>query len=241
MPRIYHPGPLAIAATILLSPEASRHLSTVLRKKIGDTITVFNGEGGAYQSKILSQTKNHVQVLVESFNPDECESSLAIHLGQVISRGEKMDFTLQKAVELGVSAITPLYATRCGVKLDVDREAKRLRHWQQIIISACEQCGRNRVPPLHAPQPISNWVTSLNGMPGFVLDPIGAVTLKTIEASHHQLALLIGSEGGLTPDEITFANSQGFTSLQLGPRILRTETAALVALTALQVRFGDLG
>ncbi len=172
---------------------------------------------------------------------EDRESPLNLHLGQVISRGEKMEFTIQKSIELGVDVITPLFSERCGVKLDGERLAKKIQQWQKIAIAACEQCGRNKIPEIREAMQLSEWCTEQDDSLKLNLHPRASNSINTLPSSLNKVRLLIGPEGGLSADEIAMTSRLGFTDILLGPRVLRTETTALTAITALQVRFGDLG
>lgn len=239
--RIYQSIDLNIGSVVHLDQQASHHLMTVLRVKIGDKITVFNGQGGEYLSVITQMNKKQVIAQVTDFNDRDSESPLELYLAQGISRGEKMDYTIQKAVELGVKKIIPLLTERCTVKLDEDRRIKRFQHWQSIIISACEQSGRNRIPELLMPMSLEKSWTCMKADWNFVLSPVATAQLKNQPVQKQQsVLLLIGPEGGLSEVEIQLATQQGYLPLNLGPRILRTETAAVAAITALQCCFGDM-
>ena len=170
--RIYYQGNIQLKAEIQLPPAASYHLMTVLRVKIGERIIIFNGNGSEYLAKVSLLQKKTVEVKILECSPAERESPLEIELGQGISRGERMDYAIQKAVELGVNGITPLFTERCGVKLDEDRLARRVEHWQSIIISACKQCGRNRVPDINAIQSLKTWLPQIKSVPRYVLPQI---------------------------------------------------------------------
>ena len=170
------------------------------------------------------------------------ESNLSIHLGQVISRGDRMEFTIQKSVELGVNVITPLWSERCGVKLDGERMDKKIQQWQKIAIAACEQCGRNVVPEIRPLMKLQDWCAENDGALKLNLHPRAQYSIKTLPSIPKEgVRLLIGSEGGLSPQEIAQTEQQGFTEILLGKRVLRTETASLAAISALQIYFGDLG
>ncbi|EKD54353.1 MAG: hypothetical protein ACD_60C00090G0002 [uncultured bacterium] len=240
--RIFQAIPLKVNTAIQLDQKASHHLARVLRASIGDPAIIFNGEGGEYASVIQSIDKKTVTVEIKQLIDRDVESSLDLWLAQGISRGEKMDYTIQKAVELGVKKIIPLFTERCNVKLDSERSKKRIEHWQSIIISACEQCGRNTVPTILAPQSLDVWLKTAKADHCFVLSPHTDKKLKTFTIENHsRVILLIGPEGGLSEQEMTQAVQQCFLPLNLGPRILRTETAGIAAMTALQCLFGDLG
>lgn len=245
IPRIYQPSNIKINEIIHIDTRGSHHVAHVLRAKSGDALTLFNGKGGEFQAVILQINKKNVTVKIENFIAREAESPLNIYLAQGISRGEKMDFIVQKAVELGVKKIIPLITERSNVRFDSAREAKRLMHWQSIIVSACEQSGRNFLPEIFVPMRLSEWVSTefskLKAEVFFVLSPHAHNTfsIKNIEKKA-SIVLLIGPEGGLSTQEINAATQHGFISIYLGPRILRTETAPIAAISALQFSFGDM-
>jgi len=240
IPRIYVDQDLKANSFVTLDSPARNHLVNVLRLKQDANITLFNGQGGEYLAQIKTIERNKVDVAIHSFSDRDIESPLKIHLGQSISRGEKMDFTLQKSVELGVNEITPLLTKRCGVKLDPVRLQKRLQHWQAVIVSACEQCGRNTIPKLNPSTHLNDWLKENSDEYNFLLDPQSENSINTLSQNISSAKLLIGPEGGLTEDEINLCQQNKFTTLKLGPRILRTETAALAIISALQSRFGDM-
>lgn len=240
--RIYQPVHLSTPSAIRLDDKASHHLSRVLRAKISDQLILFNGQGGEYSAVITHIDKQGVTVNVTAYISREVESPVNIHLAQGIARGEKMDFIVQKAVELGVSKIIPLVTERCNVRLDSEREEKRLQHWQAVVVSACEQSGRNRLPELAAPSSLKAWLPGVNADYRFVLSPHVENKLPAVELpSNSSIVLLIGPEGGLSDQEVAMAVENGFQPLNLGPRVLRTETAAIAAVAALQFRYGDFG
>lgn len=239
--RIYQPIPLELHANIRLDDKASHHLARVLRAKQGDKLTIFNGEGGEYTATITVIDKKGVQVNILSFTPVEIESPIHIHLAQGIARGEKMDFVVQKAVELGVTHIIPLVTERCNVRLAQEREEKRLLHWQAVVTSACEQSGRNRLPQLVAPSHLKEWLATVKADYRFVLSPHATQTLAVMSIPPgSSIVLMIGPEGGLSEAEIELAQAHQFIPMRLGPRVLRTETATIAAITALQWSYGDL-
>jgi 16S rRNA (uracil1498-N3)-methyltransferase len=240
IPRIYQPIKLVSDQTIELTKEAANHLVRVLRLPVGAEFRVFNGEGGEYVAKLISISKQQVMAKIAKHFVFQVESPLAIHLGQAIARGEKMDYTIQKAVELGVTQITPLLTERCGVKLSQERWEKRLQHWRAIVIAACEQSGRDQIPLVAEPQLLTQWIAQAHADLKLILDPEAQQKLANFSQKPKSVNLLIGPEGGFAPAEINLATQNHFLALNLGPRILRTETAALVAITALQCRFGDL-
>ncbi len=236
--RIYQPVPLTLGL-LRLEEKASHHLAKVLRIAVGDDIILFNGEGGEYAAVIRAVSKKFVEAELVAFHPREVESPLKISLAQGIARGEKMDFIIQKAVELGVSEIFPIITERCNVRLDYEREQKRMQHWQAVVVSACEQSGRNHVPMIHAPQSLSAWLQDCKTELKYILSPHVSQKLKTQNQNPASIAILIGPEGGLSESEMTMAAKHDFTALNLGPRVLRTETAALAALAVLQFELGD--
>lgn len=241
IPRIYHAAAIASHSQFYLAGEAAHHVGRVLRMRPGQRLLLFNGEDQVFAAHIVSLDKTGVRVAVAEGQHADCESPLNIHLGQVISRGERMDFTVQKAVELGVAAITPLFSTRCGVALPAERLAKKQAQWQKIAVAACEQCGRNRVPAVSLPRDLISWSTETGTAVKLILDPRAEQTVNSLSAPITRVRLLIGPEGGLTDAEMAALTQNGFSGIRLGQRILRTETAALTAVTALQVKFGDLG
>ena len=240
IPRIYHDGPLAIGTSVELTPQAGNHVSRVLRLKPGSPVTMFNGRGGEYPATLHSIEKKSVVVHIDDFADISLESPLRVTLAQGISRGERMDYTIQKAVELGVSRIVPIATSRTVVNLRGERAEKRLEHWRAIIHSACEQCGRNYVPTLECITRIDSWLGQTLAGPGLLLDHRAEHAMGNLPAIQN-VTLLIGPEGGLSEDERQSALKAGYQGIRMGPRVLRTETAALVALAALQTRMGDLG
>jgi len=242
--RFYTQAPLKIGATIQLSESAAAHATRALRLNVGDKAIVFNGDGADYGCELTSIKKNVVQAIILDITPIHNESPLNITLLQAISSGDRMDFTIQKAVELGVKHIQPISSQRSVVKLSGERAEKRTEHWQNIAISACEQSGRAFVPTVASPLNFSqlflhlNKVSNINSLK-LTLAPNGNRLLKNITKPQGDIYLLIGAEGGLTSEEIALANHQGFESVILGPRILRTETAALTALASIQTLWGD--
>ncbi|WP_462159099.1 16S rRNA (uracil(1498)-N(3))-methyltransferase [Pseudoalteromonas sp. GB56] len=240
IPHIYEPMPLSLGTDVELGDDAAGHVGRVLRMQSGDQVSLFNGEGGQYLCEIVQTSKKQVIVKPIEFSEFECESPLSIHLGQVISRGDKMDFTIQKSVELGVSEITPLFSERCGVKLAADRLEKKHQQWQKIAIAAAEQCGRNRITTIHPPISLEQWLAQSSDETKLTLHPRAEHSIKTLAAPSTGVRFLVGPEGGFTDEEIAASHSNGFTDIRLGPRVLRTETAALTVLSALQLEFGDL-
>ncbi|WP_373767677.1 16S rRNA (uracil(1498)-N(3))-methyltransferase [Glaesserella sp.] len=241
IPRIYHPEPLAGKNNCVLSDEAANHVGRVLRMQEGAELILFDGSNMTFHAVIRHIGKKQIDVAIRSSQTDDRESPLSIHLGQVISRGDRMEFTIQKSVELGVNVITPLWSERCGVKLDGERQDKKIQQWQKIAIAACEQCGRNMIPEIRPIMKLSDWCKEQDGMLKLNLHPRAQYTLKSLPTIPREgVRLLIGSEGGLSPKEIAMTEEEGFTEVLLGKRILRTETASLATITALQLLYGDL-
>ncbi|MGR3807447.1 16S rRNA m(3)U-1498 methyltransferase [Pasteurella testudinis DSM 23072] len=241
IPRIYHPQPLNNAAACELSEDAVNHVARVLRMNVGQQLELFDGSNCVYPATIEEISKKQVKVRLDAAIEDDRESNLILHLGQVISRGDRMEFTIQKSVELGVNVITPLWSERCGVKLDSERMEKKIQQWQKIAIAACEQSGRNRIPQIRPLMKLSDWCAEETAMLKLNLHPRAAIGIRQLSNIPPQgVRLLIGSEGGLSAQEIAMTEQQQFQSVLLGKRVLRTETAALAAITALQVCFGDL-
>jgi len=238
--RIYEPQDLIPGQIVALSPQASQHVGVVLRMKPDETLTLFCGDDREFLARIIEVKKKQVFVSIGTVNIISRESPLRIHLAQAISKGDRMDFVMQKAVELGVTSIIPIISQRCVVSLDKERLAKKLQQWQAIVISSCEQSGRNRVPLVHQPLHIGQYLKEATGQFKLVLSPKATKSWRDYETVPKEIALLIGPEGGFNDEEINEALAQGFQSLSLGPRILRTETAAITALSVLQAAAGDL-
>ncbi len=238
--RIYLPSTLVVGSEVELDERARQYVLQVLRLKSGSPLIIFNGAGDEYAARLTLAEKRRATVLLEEQRSPVRESPLAIHLGLGISKGERMDYAIQKAVELGVSEITPLFSQHCVVKLDEKRSLNRLRHWQAIIISASEQCGRNQLAQLHPPLEFCHWVELKSVGIDLILAPQADQTLTQIQPAPQQLRLVIGPEGGFSDSEIETATSAHFIAVGLGPRILRTETAVVAGLSALQTLWGDL-
>ena len=239
--RIHVPAALAPGATLPLPPAAAHHLSRVLRAAVGDEVVVFN-DGAEFAATITRIDKTGVSVKVAAGAAVDRESPLFFTLAQAISSSERMDMTLQKSVELGVARAQPLYSERSLVRLDAERTAKRVAHWQQVVVAACEQSGRNVVPPVAAPLPFTDWLGALpQAGPDelrVLLSPRASTRLAELPRPR-RVTLLAGPEGGFTSVEAELARQYGFVALRLGPRVLRTETAALAALAAMQTLWGD--
>ncbi|OLQ78546.1 16S rRNA (uracil(1498)-N(3))-methyltransferase [Photobacterium proteolyticum] len=241
IPRIYHPERLPEQGKIMLSDDAANHVGRVMRMQTGQEVLLFDGSDAEFPAVITNASKKSVEVEIQNRRENSVESPLNIHLGQVISRGEKMEFTIQKSVELGVMTITPLISERCGVKLNAERFEKKLAQWQKIAISACEQCGRNTVPEIRPVMKLEDWCAEEYDGLKLNLHPRASYSINTLPEPVTKVRLLIGPEGGLSAEEISMTEQYKFDEILLGPRVLRTETTAMTAITALQVRFGDLG
>jgi 16S rRNA (uracil1498-N3)-methyltransferase len=238
--RLYCDLPLSTGAEIALPETAARHAVTVLRLQVGAALHLFNGAGGEYHASLIAINKRETRVRVSEYLARECESPLDITLALGISAGERMDYSLQKATELGVRAIQPLATERSVVKLAGERADRRLQHWQHVVIAACEQCGRNRVPAVAPVRKLFDYLAAVERSKRLlVLSPGADTPLKKI-APAAAAVLLIGPEGGLAPVEYLAAETSGFEAVSLGPRILRTETAPVAALAVLQALWGDL-
>lgn len=240
IPRIYQPQTLQAGEPITLDERASHHLGTVLRARVDDEVFVFNGTD-EFAGRLMSIKKNQLAVLLGEKIRRHTESPLKIILGQALLSHEKMDFVIQKAVELGVAEIVPLYTDYAKVKkFDLKRAEKRLMHWQHIIIHAVEQSNRTHIPTIRAPVPYAGWVEKIEAEAKFILHPAEAPSFRLAKKSLTTLALIVGPEGGFSAAEVIFAELKGFKSLSLGPRILRTETAPIVSLSLCQALYGDL-
>lgn len=241
--RVHVDAVLAPCSEVELPEAAAMHLARVLRLQPGDPCVLFNGDGCDYPARITAVGKHQVRVTVGDPVDAACESPLRIILLQGIARGEKMDLILQKATELGVAEVRPLSSQRSEVKLDETRAGKRVAHWRNVVVAASEQSGRARVPEVVAPGMLP---AVLHALPGdgmrLILDPHGALTFGTLVLpAAATLMLAVGPEGGWSPLDRQQLQAAGFLGLRMGPRILRTETAGLAAIAALQARFGDLG
>ncbi|HWP95101.1 MAG TPA: 16S rRNA (uracil(1498)-N(3))-methyltransferase [Gammaproteobacteria bacterium] len=241
-PRLFQPGPLATGETVALTPTAAAHVTRVLRLRPGDALVLFDGRGGEYAARLTAIGRDGVTAAVLEHHAREVESPLAVTLLMGLARGERMDFALQKATELGVARIVPVVCARSVVHFDAARAAKRLEHWGGVVVAACEQCGRNRVP---AVEPVITFEQALSrprAPRALVLDPAEGEALRGLaRPAEAVVELLIGPEGGLNAAEREAARAAGFTPVRLGPRVLRTETAAAAALAALQALWGDVG
>jgi len=236
--RLYLDQPLSTGEEIGLDARGRHYVQQVLRLRVGQTLTLFNGDGNDYSAELLSAGRRDCRVRVGPVTRTEPSSPLRLRLAIGISRGERMDFAIQKSVELGVHAITPLHTERSLVQLEGERLKKRLEHWRGVVVSACEQSGRARIPRLRTPVPLDDWLST--HPQGLLLFHGAERSLADLPPPGEDLSLLIGPEGGLSEAERGRALAAGFSAVLLGPRILRTETAPLAALAAIQVLWGDL-
>lgn len=232
MPRFFIEADLAVDTHVELTETVFHHWVKVLRAQVGESATLFNGQGGEYQVTLTEVNKKSASVLVNHFNPDDRTPKFTTLLGQVMSKGDRMDYAIQKAVELGVSEIQLLTSERCEMRLKYDRDQKKIDHWQGIAIAACEQCGLNRVPQILAPLSLEKWLETTLPQTKLVLAP-NKDQVNVLQNATQDIALLIGPEGGLSEAEITAANQVGFLNWCIGERVLRTETAPVVALSIL--------
>jgi len=235
--RIYHPEALVVGSNIVLTENATRHVGLVLRMKVHDQIILFNGDGCEYLAVLSDIQKRKIIANIIEKKQSEDKSSLHIHLLQGLSKSDKMDWLIQKAVELGVTEITPLITEYCAVKY----QDKKLAHWQGIMISSAEQCGRNYLPVIHEPKLFHTYLSSHTKQTScrLIFDPRAKASLTDIPAQSNFYEIMIGPEGGFSEAEMRLAESKGVHAVKLGRAILRTETAAIAAITALQVLYGD--
>ena len=257
--RVYVDAPVAAGKRVIVEGSAANHIARVLRLRSGDALTVFDGSGGEFGARIEEFRKEAVVVAVEEHRPLDRESPLPLTLVQGISRGERMDWIIQKATELGASRIVPVFTKRSVVRLDGKQAERKLQHWRAITVAACEQCGRNRIPDLAAPvdffdmlagdssghpdsagRPDSAGHSDSVGATRLLLSPTGDLRIDDLQDVGKGITVLIGPEGGLEELEQEAAIAAGFKAVRLGPRVLRTETAAIAALTIIQRYFGDL-
>ena len=241
--RFYVPFQLTEGQRYILPDNVFRHAVKVLRLAVNAELTLFTGDNKEYRAKLTSVAKKRAEIEILGSSYVSRESKLKIHLVQGISKGDRMDFVLQKATELGVSSVSPVFSERTNVLVSPERVEKKLDHWRGVVISACEQCGRNVLPYVFPPQQLSSALTHFSEqqkMVKYVLSPAAASGLSLLDNKHLESAVLIGPEGGFSNEELQLASVSGFTEVSLGPRILRTETAALSFLAIAQGICGDL-
>jgi 16S rRNA (uracil1498-N3)-methyltransferase len=247
-PRLYCPMPLLAAEPVELPPAVAHHASRVLRLREGDAVTLFNGEGGEFEARLARIGTHSVSATLGAHRAVERESPLNVTLLQGLAGAERMDYVIQKAVEMGVAAIAPVTMARSVTRLDAARAAKRALHWRSVIVASCEQSGRNRLPALHplrdfdaairSPDPVDS-SSATDAALSLVLSPGGGDSLGALERPSGTIRLLIGPEGGLTPDELAAAQRAGYRTIRMGPRVLRTETAGVSVLAAMNALWGD--
>lgn len=239
-PRVYLELPLQSGDVITLVPEVSHYLSQVLRLKSGDLLRPFNGTNGEFLASIDKSDRKHTSIVIGENQRPASLAKLSVHLGLGLSRGDRMDLAIQKSTELGVNAITPLYTQYSEVKFkQADRVEKKLNHWRKIAVSAAEQSGRLTVPVISEPRAISQWLESADSKLKLILTPEGSTKFSELPDSD-SCDLLIGSEGGFSPEEVKQSTQSDFVEVTMGQRVMRTETAPIAALAILQYRFGDI-
>jgi len=243
IPRFHCPFPLAPGAQVDLPETAAHHALRVLRLKEGAPLILFDGRGGAWQAQIVGAggTASKVRVSLQTYDPDDRESSLHITLAQALPSGDKMDWVVEKSVELGVTALQPVAAKRCVVKLSAERMARRVTHWNHIASAACEQCQRNRVPPVAPVLDLPQYLANVKGQNALrlLLTPEAGLALRELPQPSGPVIVMVGPEGGWEDNEVQAAQLAGFQPVRLGPRVLRTETAGAAMLAAMQAMWGD--
>lgn len=237
-PRIYTTESLSPQQQVGLDDQATVHLLRVLRMSNGDSLRLFNGDGSEYLAELIVHSKKSASANILSTLRTDAHIPLDLHLGQVISKGDRMDFTVQKATELGVTSITPLWSERCDVRRKAEVMEKKLEHWRKVAISACEQSGRNTVPVIRPAKSLEDWLPTVDSERRLLLHPHNQQPLES-NVTPNSVTLLVGPEGGFSDNEVDLCQTQKFEGLLLGPRILRTETAALTAISVLQYVWGD--
>ena len=236
--RVYSSSLLTSGQVCALDEHASHHLARVLRVKVGTQVSVFNGDGQDYSGQVDAVSKQQVTVNITSVKSLHTESTLHTCLALAVSKGDRFDWAIKKATELGVTSIVPILSQRVDVRLSPERWLKKRAHWQQVVISACEQSGRAVIPEVFSPEPFDSWVAGMEADCKYLLDP--ALESEETSTTPESVAVLIGPEGGFTSEELRLASQFGFYALRLGPRVLRTETAPLVALSVIGARWGDI-
>lgn len=240
IPRIYVDMEISTDAPVILPKEPANHLANVLRLKPGHPVVLFNGDGNEYSGVIQDISKKQTSIYVDARLGISVESPLQIHLAQGISKGERMDLVMQKAAELGVTEITPIITKRCPIKLNAERWDKKFQHWQKVIISGCEQCGRNQLPKLNQPLSFMEFINQSTNQIRMIMHPKAEQRIANFARTVEGFRLLIGPEGGLSDTELYQASEFGYQKILMGPRVLRTETAAIAAISILQAQFGDI-
>jgi 16S rRNA (uracil1498-N3)-methyltransferase len=240
IPRFHCPFPLAPGAQVELPEQAAHHALKVLRMQAGDTVTLFDGRGGEWLAEILGAGRT-ARVVLREYNDRECESPLQVTLVQALPSGDKMDWVVEKSVELGVTAIQPVAAKRSVIRLSAERMMKRVTHWNAIASAACEQCGRNHVPLVAPVLDLPQYLASARAQNArrLLLAPEGGISLQALDQPTEPVVVMVGPEGGWEEGEMQAAHAAGFTAVRLGPRVLRTETAGAAVLAAMQAQWGD--
>lgn len=238
--RLYSPLKLLAGTRIELGPDQANYVARVLRLRKGDALRLFDGNGGEFAATIEVASKKSLQIKIGEHVATNNESPLQVQLIQCISRGERMDFVMQKSTELGVSRISPAISDFSVIKLDAERAEKRREHWHKVIASACEQSGRNQLPELDAPTALADVLAKTTAQTRLVLHPDATTLLTAVPQPTGDVCILVGPEGGLSDKEYELAADSGFTAVSLGPRVLRTETAAIAVLAVIQSLWGDL-
>jgi 16S rRNA (uracil1498-N3)-methyltransferase len=233
MRRFFDPQPFSQGQQTVLGEDASHHIARVLRMQVGERLQVFNGQGGAWEAEITAISKKAVTVLTQGFDAEDRTAPLPVTVALPMIKGERMDYALQKATELGAHRFQLLTTERTDVRLDGDRQDKKLRHWQQVVVSACEQCGMNRVPTVHAPLPLTAWLPTAGTTLKLIAHPGEAPLADTTLRQADSMVLLTGPEGGFSDTELHSAADHGFVAFALGNRVLRAETAPVALLAAL--------
>jgi 16S rRNA (uracil1498-N3)-methyltransferase len=240
IPRIYMNQSIAFNECFTAGSTVAHYVNTVLRMKVGRQVILFNGHGGEYSATIVDSNKKTVSFEIDNFNDVQLESPLSIELACCLIKSDRMDWLLQKATELGVTSFVPLFSECTDIKIPQNRLKKKVDHWQQVVVSACEQSGRTHIPTVASPRGLNAWIEPIKVDKKIILHPYEAQSLdSTSNENIHSVALLVGPEGGLTDEEVALAHRYSFCSISLGPRILRAETAPLAALSIIQHEFGD--
>jgi len=237
--RLFTDQPLTTGASVLLEGDTARHLGRALRARVGESVALFNGDGREFTARIREVSKQSIVAEIGEASRPSTESTTKTEIGLCLSKGDRFDWAIQKATEMGVGKVVPLLSERVDFAIPPERIEKRRSHWQQIVTSACEQCGRVQVPPVTLPQTLNHWVQDVTADQKWVLH-CGPSVASSGRSVPDTAALLIGPEGGLSQDEVDLALNQGFKLLQLGPRVLRTETAPVAALAALAATWGEI-
>ncbi|MFC3092677.1 16S rRNA (uracil(1498)-N(3))-methyltransferase [Alteromonas sediminis] len=241
IPRFFHPDQLSVDTDVALSPDALHHCVNVLRLRVGANLILFDGTGKEFVGEIIQSEKRRVIVALNTEIALDPQSPLTLHLAQGVSKGDRMEWVLQKATELGVTDITPVITERCNVKLDESRWQKKHEQWKKVVIGACEQSGRNTLPVLHPVTALTDFLAQSTTQNRLILTPDAEQTFNNLQTTARDgFRLIIGPEGGLSDLETNQAREKGYQPMRFGPRILRTETAAIASIATLQSRFGDL-